>query len=243
VSTQFSILIVTPDENLRDEVHAALESLDGLRLVTHAAANMRQGVELARSRAPQLVLVEMTSDLRALTTFAEEVNLGSPNSTVAAVFRPDAFGGDVSESAILIEALRAGVKDFIRRPVSSHELDDLIRRVYSPTRESSPHPGRLIAFISNKGGVGKSTLAVNAACGLALRHPERVLLVDASLQLGVCASLLDLTRACSPWPAAPTTSWLWIRFRCSTGSSWRCLTCATALMLCWKASCRRCWVR
>ena len=40
-------------------------------------------------------------------------------------------------------------------------------------------------------------MAVNAACGLAVRHPERVLLVDASLQMGVCASLLDLT---------PTTS-------------------------------------
>ena len=40
-------------------------------------------------------------------------------------------------------------------------------------------------------------MAVNAACGLAVRHRERVLLVDASLQMGVCASLLDLT---------PTTS-------------------------------------
>jgi pilus assembly protein CpaE len=49
-----------------------------------------------------------------------------------------------------------------------------------------------VSFISNKGGVGKSTLAVNAACGLAERCPERVLLVDASLQLGVCASMLDV---------------------------------------------------
>jgi pilus assembly protein CpaE len=49
-----------------------------------------------------------------------------------------------------------------------------------------------VSFISNKGGVGKSTLAVNAAVGLALRHPNRVLLIDASLQLGVAASMLDL---------------------------------------------------
>ncbi|MEZ6129768.1 MAG: AAA family ATPase [Planctomycetaceae bacterium] len=52
--------------------------------------------------------------------------------------------------------------------------------------------GRVVSFISNKGGVGKSTLAVNTAVGLALRHPERVLLIDASLQMGVAASLLNL---------------------------------------------------
>ena len=45
--------------------------------------------------------------------------------------------------------------------------------------------------------MGKSTTAVNAAVGLAVRHPERVLLIDASLQMGVCASLLDLTPATS----------------------------------------------
>ena len=46
--------------------------------------------------------------------------------------------------------------------------------------------------MSNKGGVGKSTLAVNVGVGLALRHPDRVLLIDASVQMGVCALMLDL---------------------------------------------------
>jgi len=50
----------------------------------------------------------------------------------------------------------------------------------------------VLAFHSTKGGVGKSTLSINTAVGLALRHPDQVLLVDCSLQLGVCASALDL---------------------------------------------------
>ena len=49
-----------------------------------------------------------------------------------------------------------------------------------------------MSFLSNKGGVGKSTLAVNVACGLAMRHPDQVLLIDLSLQLGTCAFMLDL---------------------------------------------------
>ena len=58
--------------------------------------------------------------------------------------------------------------------------------------EARAAQGRVASFLSNKGGVGKSTLAVNVACGLALRHPDDVLLIDASLQVGTCAMLLDL---------------------------------------------------
>ena len=50
----------------------------------------------------------------------------------------------------------------------------------------------VIAASSNKGGVGKSTLCVNMACELALRYPGKVLLIDASLQLGVCGLMLDI---------------------------------------------------
>ena len=134
---------------------------------------------------------------RPLQVFAEEAAVVSPETAVAAVFRPEGFGPDVSESAILIELIRAGVKDFLRRPVSSSELAELLRRIERSAIRETGRVGSIISFISNKGGVGKSTIAVNAACGLAVRHPERVLLVDASLQMGVCASLLDLT---------PTTS-------------------------------------
>ena len=161
------------------------------------ASDIRQAIETARSRRPHVALVEMGTDVRSLQAFAEEAAVVSPETVVAGVFRPDSFEPDVPESTILIQALRAGVKDFLRRPVSSSELAELLRRVQrAPVREAG-RLGRVISFVSNKGGVGKSTMAVNAACGLAVRHPERVLLVDASLQMGVCASLLDMTPATS----------------------------------------------
>ena len=164
----------------------------------HHASDVRQAIEAARSRRPQIALMEMGSDVRPLQAFAEEAALVSPETTVAAVFRPDGFGPDVSESAILIQAIRAGVKDFLRRPVSTQRTG----RIAPPhraarRREIAARMGRVVSFVSNKGGVGKSTMAVNAACGLAVRHPGRVLLIDASLQMGVCASLLDLTPATS----------------------------------------------
>jgi len=178
-------------------LEGALSSLDEVHPVIHHAGDIRQAVEAARSRRPQLALMEMGSDVRPLLAFAEEAAYVSPETTVAAVFRPDAFEPDVPESTIFIQAIRGGVKDFLRRPVSSSELAELLRRLQSSPNRETGCLGRIVSFVSNKGGVGKSTTIVNAACGLALRHPQRVLLIDASLQMGVCASLLDLTATTS----------------------------------------------
>jgi pilus assembly protein CpaE len=187
-----NILIITADPKLQEELQAALRAMGDRAPVAHFVAEARQGVEAARSRAPDLVLVEMGRNMAALKSVTREIVAIAPGSTVAAVFRPDVFGNDVSESAIVIEALRAGVKDFLRRPVSTGELEQLLERTRRQGTHTSAQLGHVISFISNKGGVGKSTLAVNAACGLARKRPGRVLLIDASLQLGVAASMLDL---------------------------------------------------
>ena len=64
------------------------------------------------------------------------------------------------------------------------------RRTEAAFRTSEP--GTVVAFPSNKGGVGKSTLAVNSAVGLAQKSGKDVLLIDASLQMGICATMLGL---------------------------------------------------
>jgi pilus assembly protein CpaE len=197
VETTPELLIVGPDPRLPEEFAAALKGIADMQPVTHAVGSCRQGIEAARNRRPELAFVEMTRDLRALKGFAEEVAVCSPETVVAAVYAPDIFGPDVSESAILIEAMRAGVRDFLRRPLSSTDLRGMLERLLRRPAARTAKQGKIVSFMSNKGGVGKSTLAVNTACALARKHPEEVLLIDASLQMGVCATILNLRPATS----------------------------------------------
>jgi pilus assembly protein CpaE len=187
-----TILVVGPDQKLCGESEAALKGITNELAVIHHVDDYRRGIEAARNRHPALVLVEMARDSKTLRAFAEELAVAAPETAVAAVFRPDVFGHDVSESAIIIEAIRAGVQDFLRRPISSADLEQLLERLRRRQVAKPARLGRVIFFIGNKGGVGKSTIAVNVACGLARRGPERVVLIDGSLQMGVCATLLDL---------------------------------------------------
>jgi chromosome partitioning protein len=50
---------------------------------------------------------------------------------------------------------------------------------------------QVISFINMKGGVGKTTLAVNVAHGLASVHRKKVLIVDADPQFNATQYLLD----------------------------------------------------
>lgn len=185
-------LVIGPDAALEAEVRSALAGLRELNPALHAVADYRVGAEAARSRQPTVALVDMSSDFAAAKSAAAEIAAAVPETALVGAFRPETLGRDVAESVQLIEAIRAGAQDFIRRPVSSLELAQVVGRLAGRAAPAAPRLGTVIAFLSNKGGVGKSTVAVNAGCLLARRHPGRVLLVDASLQVGVCAAMLDL---------------------------------------------------
>ncbi len=191
--TAVRFLVVARDESLEEEFDIALEGLKGIRCVADYVRDQQKGIETARMRQPDFVLVEMNREVSEIRNFAEEVLVAAPDAAVIAVYRRQAFADPELESNLIIEALRSRVTDFLRRPISTGELLAIIDRMNRTESQVRGGPmGRVISFVSNKGGVGKSAVSTNVACELARRHPGEVILLDLSLQLGVCASMLDL---------------------------------------------------
>src|SRR5260370_5573670 len=186
------ILFVANDPALQSEAHSALAGVPNWRTVAHFAPDVDEALDAAVNCHPRLICVQSGRDTRELTSFAREMRASLPDTAIAAMSDPVAFDPEQSESALIIEVLRANVQDFLRRPLSSTELRQLLDRVFLARSARRKAPGMVLSFISNKGGVGKSTLSVNTACDLAVRHPGKGLLIDASLQLGICGLMLDL---------------------------------------------------
>lgn len=220
------VLLVIGDDALRDEIEQALDEVTHTRVVLQRARDYRDGLEAARVHEPEVICAEFGTDQAALQTRARELAEVSPASFLVSAYTREAFRSGEEESAFLLAAVRGRIDDFIRRPAASSDMRRVLERFVGQARggeeatresdvaverrrrdrqagaaryrrRSTDRPGRVISFVSNKGGVGKSTLATNAACLLATRYPDEVLLVDASLQLGVCRSLLDLQPAAS----------------------------------------------
>ena len=189
------ILTLTDDPQLQTELQNAADALGESSPRLRFAVDRRDLMEAVRSKPPGLILAPFGDKPGDVSSLAKELAELAPLIPLAAIFRTDGFRDDVSESNVLIEAMRAGTRDFLRRPISTTELRTLLDNVGKfdgrSSRADAVTFGRVITFISNKGGVGKSTLATNTAVGLAQRYPDRVLLIDGSLQMGVAAALLD----------------------------------------------------
>jgi pilus assembly protein CpaE len=108
-------------------------------------------------------------------------------------------------TALLQQALRAGVKDVLTDPVSAEQVLEAIERIGSTLKApaaslpGTPGPddedgelGRVVTVFSTKGGAGKSVIAANLAVVLAQRSDRPVCLVDADLQFGDIAVMLKL---------------------------------------------------
>jgi pilus assembly protein CpaE len=186
------VLIVGSDPVLEEEFRSALSRIPDRKGTVHSVDTYRDALDAARRRQPNLMLIEIDRATSEITTLCRDLQALVPDAAIAAAFLPDRIDHGQSESAMLIELLRAHVRDFLRRPLAATELRGVIDRLLTRRSGGAAAHGRVTAFLSNKGGVGKSTLAVNVACGLALRHPDEVLLIDTSLQVGTCAMMLDL---------------------------------------------------
>ncbi len=202
METTPQILVVGNDSLLRGEFESAVSSLRKWRPALHFAQTMRQALEIARTRRPELVCVQMESDPRSLKTFAEELHAVAEESVVVALYRPENLGFGSSEHNVVIDAMRAHVQDFLRRPISVTELQSALDRLLVRRESGRMRVGKVVSIVSNKGGVGKSTLSVSLACAMAKRHPGKVLLIDASLHLGSCGPMLDLSPQASLASAA-----------------------------------------
>lgn len=187
-----SVLVVGDDPQLALELESALESATTARTRVHRADGFAEGARAFRSVRPDWVCVALTGKVANFADFVRDVRALDPDALLVGV-RDPRFD-EREESPLLIEAVRSGLVDVLERPVSSRDLVPVLAKAAQESRTSGGN-GCVTAFHSTKGGVGKSTLSINTACALAVRNPDEVLLVDCSLQLGVCASALDLPSA------------------------------------------------
>jgi pilus assembly protein CpaE len=92
------------------------------------------------------------------------------------------------EPGLMLEAMRAGVKECLQHPVADEELDAALARI-AASRDSGL-AGEVFAFVGAKGGVGTTTAAVSVATELTHLRAGSVLLVDLHLAYGDAAVFL-----------------------------------------------------
>ncbi len=131
-------------------------------------------------------------DLEAAAALADTLRVTRPATSVILIRRR-------VDTSVLAEALRSGMREV----VEERDLTGLGAAVYragqvwealsgAATQSDASPAGKLISVFSPKGGVGKTTLAVNLSIALAEKGMKKVCLVDLDLGFGDVAITLQL---------------------------------------------------
>lgn len=99
------------------------------------------------------------------------------------------------ESADMLRGYAEGADEYVPKPIElsvlAAKIETLLRRRPAAPGSSKP-PGRVTAFLHGKGGVGTTTLAVNAGVAIAGLPMTSAALLDLDLDYGDAAVLLNL---------------------------------------------------
>ena len=212
MADQIRVLIVDDIPETRDHLAKLLGFETDIEVVG-AAASGREAIEMAQAMTPDVVLMDINMPDMDGISATERLSAEVPT---AAVVMMSVQG----EADYLRRSMLAGAREFLVKPFSSDELTASIRQVYTREREklsriavqpaptsaaaagSAPRPagterepgepGRVVAVFGPKGGVGRTTLAVNLAVAAATELGQKTCLVDASFQFGDVGVLLNL---------------------------------------------------
>ena len=85
---------------------------------------------------------------------------------------------------LLMQAMRAGVREVVPSPPAAASLYPALRRIADKRDSHANAAGKVLAFVSCKGGSGATFLATNLGYALAALEHKKVCLLDLNLQFG-----------------------------------------------------------
>jgi len=176
-----TIGITISNEDLRDEVRVALRDL-GVRILMEQETPI-ETLQLKRLNL-DLLLMDATPMDESLEELVRRVRVVSPGTMVAVVHRsPD--------PEVMLRAMRAGTDEFILPPVEDRlrAAIDHIGAIVAKRETSSRPLGKVIGFVSAKGGCGATTVACHVASEFQRSTQHEILLADFDLESGIIGFL------------------------------------------------------
>jgi len=183
--------IMVSDAALAEEVRGAVQAFPVQIAFEMQNALRYELVECVQAFRPDILILELGPSLQAAETLIQEVRLARPECRVIAL-------GKASNAELILQAVRAGCADYVCPPVTE-SLPAAILRISEKLSEdddrSAKAGGKILAFVSAKGGSGATTLACHLATEIRRSVSERTLLLDGDETAGGVGFMMRAKRS------------------------------------------------
>lgn len=178
------LLLHIQEDNLRREVVQRLKESGKLASCDQHDADWNSLLENLGKCHPEVLLLDLSAVPGELNIAMRQLRYYSPGTKIIALHSS-------ADPKTILSAMRAGVNEFLHPPLDD-SLEAAIERVLMASgAEGGPVTrGKLIGFLSAKGGCGATTLACHVASELQNLTKKSVLLVDLDLTSGLVGFLM-----------------------------------------------------
>ena len=196
-----NVIIAENELGEREKLKSLLAGESDIQVVGEARDG-KECLELVTRHRPDIVLIKEDLPVVNGLAAAEQINADMPEMGVILILT----GSEGQE--VWHKMLRAGIKEFVTRPITADRLLEEVRKVAAIQSKTSKRAGttapapaaaqpetpkrRVVTITGPRGGCGKTVIATNLAVALA-RASEKVALVDLNLWGGDVAMLLDIS--------------------------------------------------
>lgn len=95
---------------------------------------------------------------------------------------------------LMVKLMRAGIREFVSYPIIKSEFFNILQKLAESfgLEKKEKSKCRVITVFSNKGGIGKTSVASNLSLEIAKTTKENVALIDLNFQVGDVTTFMDL---------------------------------------------------
>ena len=170
-------LMISRDAQLHDEIAAqGAARMPVLRLLERRPG-LRDAVDRMLPDAPELIIVDASGIDADEADLLERLARQYPAAVLMLLTRGQ-------QQDVLIRAMRAGMREVLQLPLVHKAFHEAMDRVDIQAGVTQMRDGKVLAFISCKGGSGATFLSTNFAYALAALAGCKVLLIDLHGQFG-----------------------------------------------------------
>ena len=177
---QLSCAIVDADATNRQELATFLQAHAVTALTPLQRIDQLESL-LTGKEPPRLVIVHIDPDPQANLEKLTPLIRANPNTNFFVM-------SGLLEASLVLDAMHAGVKEFVTLPVNAAKFVSALERVAHVA--GSEKRAKILHFIPTVGGCGSTTIACNVAAALA--KSNKVALLDLDLARGAAANAFDV---------------------------------------------------
>ena len=178
---KFKLVLFEKEKNTENIIKAYLSDSDDYE-TENVFDDYMEGFKYIRANKPKLVVFSMDKDKEQSLKIIKKISELGTNVIV--------LSEDFTTSNI-IQILRAGAVEFVSKPILKNEFLEALNKC-TQYNAKALKKSKIISVFSNKGGVGKTVVAVNLAVELARLTRDKVALVDLNMPIGDVTTFLDI---------------------------------------------------